>query len=79
MRFRQDREGGRRVDLGLQGKGVIVTGGSLGIGRAIAVGLAKEGCNVAVNDRRLHQFRNHSALDDLEVTLSRLDKRGKAE
>jgi 3-oxoacyl-[acyl-carrier protein] reductase len=40
------------VDLGLRGKGAIVTGGSLGIGRAIALGLAKEGANVAVNYRR---------------------------
>jgi 3-oxoacyl-[acyl-carrier protein] reductase len=40
------------VDLGLQGKGAIVTGGSLGIGAAVAIGLAKEGCNVAVNYRR---------------------------
>ncbi len=40
------------MDLGLKGKGAIVTGGSLGIGRAIAVGLAREGCNVAINYRR---------------------------
>jgi 3-oxoacyl-[acyl-carrier protein] reductase len=40
------------VDLGLQGKGAIVTGGSLGIGTAVALELAREGCNVAVNYRR---------------------------
>jgi 3-oxoacyl-[acyl-carrier protein] reductase len=40
------------VDLGLEGKGAIVTGGSLGIGRAIALELAREGANVAVNYRR---------------------------
>jgi 3-oxoacyl-[acyl-carrier protein] reductase len=40
------------VDLGLAGKGAIVTGGSLGIGRAIALGLAREGVDVAVNYRR---------------------------
>jgi len=40
------------VDLGLQGKGAIVTGGSLGIGTAIALELAREGANVAVNYRR---------------------------
>jgi 3-oxoacyl-[acyl-carrier protein] reductase len=40
------------VDLGLKGKNAIVTGGSLGIGAAVALELAKEGCNVAVNYRR---------------------------
>ena len=40
------------MDLGLKGKGAIVTGGSLGIGQAIAIRLAKEGCNVAINYRR---------------------------
>ena len=40
------------MDLGLEGKNVIVTGGSLGIGTAVALGLAKEGCNVAINYRR---------------------------
>ncbi len=40
------------MDLGLKGKGAIVTGGSLGIGQAIALQLAREGCNVAINYRR---------------------------
>jgi len=40
------------MDLGLDGKSAIVTGGSLGIGSAIAVTLAREGCNVAINYRR---------------------------
>jgi 3-oxoacyl-[acyl-carrier protein] reductase len=40
------------MDLGLEGKSAIVTGGSLGIGTAIALGLAQEGCNVAINYRR---------------------------
>lgn len=40
------------MDLGLEGKNAIVTGGSLGIGTAVALTLAKEGCNVAINYRR---------------------------
>ena len=40
------------MDLGLEGKNAIVTGGSLGIGTAIALTLAEEGCNVAINYRR---------------------------
>jgi len=40
------------VDLGLKGKGAIVTGGGLGIGAGIAKVLAREGCNVAIVDLR---------------------------
>ncbi|MCK5056844.1 MAG: SDR family NAD(P)-dependent oxidoreductase, partial [Candidatus Aminicenantes bacterium] len=40
------------MDLGLAGKNAIVTGGSMGIGTAVALRLATEGCNVAINYRR---------------------------
>ena len=36
------------MDLGLQGKRAIVTGGSRGIGKAIARELAREGVDVAI-------------------------------
>jgi 3-oxoacyl-[acyl-carrier protein] reductase len=40
------------MDLGLEGRSAIVTGGSLGIGTSVALALAREGCDVAINYRR---------------------------
>ncbi len=40
------------MDLGLQGKHAIVTGGSRGIGKAIARELAREGADVAIVARK---------------------------
>jgi 3-oxoacyl-[acyl-carrier protein] reductase len=53
------------MDLGLKGKGAIVTGGSLGIGRAIALGLAREGAQVAVNYRR-HDTEARQVVEQAE-------------
>lgn len=39
------------MDLGLSGKAVLVTGGSRGIGRAIAEGLVREGARVVITAR----------------------------
>jgi len=35
---------------GLKGKNALVTGASRGIGKSIALELAKNGCNIIVND-----------------------------
>jgi NAD(P)-dependent dehydrogenase (short-subunit alcohol dehydrogenase family) len=39
------------MDLGLEGRTVIVTGGSGGIGRGLVLGFAEEGCNVVIATR----------------------------
>jgi 3-oxoacyl-[acyl-carrier protein] reductase len=46
------------MDLGLRGKKAIVTGGTRGIGRAIAELLSDEGCDIAIC------ARNQGPLDD---------------
>jgi 3-oxoacyl-[acyl-carrier protein] reductase len=39
------------MDLGLRGKAAIVTGGSRGVGRAIAASLLREGARVMISAR----------------------------
>lgn len=51
------------MDLGLKDRGCIVLGGSRGIGRAIALGLAAEGANVAICARTEPSLREtHEAI-----------------
>ncbi len=53
------------MDLGLRGKHAIVTGGSLGIGKAIARELAREGVDVGI------VARNKERLEETARELSR--------
>jgi 3-oxoacyl-[acyl-carrier protein] reductase len=58
------------VDLGLSGANAVVTGGSKGMGRAIAERLAAEGARVAV------VARGRDALDDTVAALHTLGSSG---
>ena len=54
------------MDLGLAGKNCIILGASRGIGRAIALGLAAEGANVAICARQEEGLR--ATESDLQAT-----------
>lgn len=49
------------MDLGLEGKAALVGGASRGIGRAVALGLAREGCRVAICARDEARLRQAAA------------------
>ncbi|MBT4074064.1 MAG: SDR family NAD(P)-dependent oxidoreductase, partial [Chloroflexi bacterium] len=54
----------------LTGKVALITGGSRGIGRAIALELAARGADIAFN-----YFRNHKAAHEAEEAISALGVR----
>ena len=54
-----------KMDLALKGKFALVTGGSHGIGRCIALALAEEGCNVAICAR--NKERVQKTLEEIET------------
>jgi glucose 1-dehydrogenase len=53
---------------GIRDKNVLVTGGSSGIGQAIAIRFAQEGANVAINYRK--------SADEAEQTLAQISQNG---
>ncbi len=55
------------MDLGIAGKTALVFGAGGGLGSAIAVALAQEGCNVAISSR------NQDALD---TTMEKIQATG---
>lgn len=48
------------MDMGLRGKNAVITGGSVGIGLAVARGLAAEGANVTLVARGRRMRRQGS-------------------
>lgn len=70
-RQRQITPGATAMKLNLEGKVVVITGGTLGIGRACVEAFLAEGCNVAIcarSEDKLRQFRErYSPHDTLAV------------
>ena len=59
------------MDLALDGRSALVAGGSKGIGKGVALALAKEGVNVAISARG-KEMLEQTAKEIAEVTGSRI-------
>jgi len=53
------------MDFGLSNKSALITGGSRGIGRSIALALAAEGCDIAITARGTEDL--HATVGDIEA------------
>ncbi len=53
--------------IGLKGKNALITGATSGIGQAIAIRLAQEGCNIAINYRKSPE----AAVNTQEMALQK--------
>src|SRR3954453_18165162 len=60
---------------GLKGKNVLVTGGSSGIGQAIAVRFAEDGANVAINYLRQPE-EAHDTEEQVHACISKVRQEG---
>ena len=58
------------TDVSLEGKSAIVTGSSRGIGRAIAIELARQGTDVLINYNR-----NHEAAAEVQGEIERMGRK----
>ena len=57
--------------MNLNGKNAIVTGGGKGLGKAVAIALAKEGVNIGITGRNEENLKSTAAeLADLGVTVA---------
>jgi NAD(P)-dependent dehydrogenase (short-subunit alcohol dehydrogenase family) len=59
--------------MALKGRVALVTGGSRGVGRAIAIGLAEDGADIAVNFRR-----DEDAAREVVAEIEKLGRRARA-
>ena len=59
------------MELDLQGKTVLITGGSKGIGKGIALSMAAEGCNLHLVSRTKEDLDQlaQEITNDLEVSV----------